>query len=145
MLYPEMLGDVLAFHDRLTACVPVPFSVSVVVVGCALLVKVSTALTAPDTCGLNVTVNGTLWPAGIVTGNERPPTLNTELFEIAAVTVTLAPLALRVPEAVPLPPITIVPRFRVLGATLSCPTAEVPAPDSPIVSVGFDALEVTVT
>ena len=37
MLYPEMLGEVLALHDRLTACVgaavPVPVVAAVVVEG----------------------------------------------------------------------------------------------------------------
>jgi hypothetical protein len=56
-----MFYDVLAFHDRFTVCVgagvAVPVSVSVVVAGLALLVKVSVPLAAPDTCGLKVTVN----------------------------------------------------------------------------------------
>ena len=52
MLYPAMLDDVLAFHDKATECVdvelvPVPVRFSVVVVGWALLVKVRVALTAP--------------------------------------------------------------------------------------------------
>ena len=55
--------------------------------------NVSVAVTAPAVVGLNVTVNGTLCPAGMVTGSDSPPTLNTELFEVAAVTVTLAPLS----------------------------------------------------
>ena len=58
-----------------------------------MLVNVSVALAAPETCGLKVTVNEALWPAGMVTGRGRPPRLNTELFELAAVTVTFAPLA----------------------------------------------------
>ena len=102
MLYPAMLGEVLAFHDRLTlwvgAGVPVPVDKSVVVEGCALLVNVRVALSAPATSGLKVTVNGTLCPAGIVTGRDRPPITNSELFVLAAVTVTLTPLAFRLPE-----------------------------------------------
>jgi hypothetical protein len=109
-----------------------------------LLVKVSVALAAPDTCGLKVTVKEALWPAGMVTGSERPPTLNTELFELAAVTVTFAPLAVRLPDAVPLVPTTTLPRPSVVGVTVSCPAAEVPVPDSGIVSVGLDAFEVMV-
>jgi len=110
-----------------------------------LLVKVSAALVAPETCGLNVTENEVLWPAGIVTGSERPPTLKTELFELAAVTVTLAPLAVRLPDAVPLFPSTTLPKSRVVGVTLSCPVAAAPIPDSGIVRVGLDPFEVTVT
>src|SRR5208337_1309176 len=101
-----MFGDVLASHDKLTvwvgADVPVPVSASVVVEGWTLLVKVSVALAASVVSGLKVTVKGTLWPAGMVTGSDSPPTLNTESFVLAAVTVTLAPLALKLPDAVPL-------------------------------------------
>lgn len=108
MLYPLMFGDVLAFHDRFTLCVdaavPVPVTVSVVVEGCALLVNVSVPLTDPVVEGLKVTVNVALFPARIVTGRDKPLILNTELFELAAVTVTFAPLAVKVPEAVPLDP-----------------------------------------
>ena len=67
----------------------------------------------------------------IVAGNERPPTLNTELFEVAAETVTLPPLAVRVPDAVPLVPTTTLPRASVAGVTASCPfvgVVDVPAP-----------------
>jgi hypothetical protein len=140
---------VLAFQVRLTECVgagvPVPVSVSVVVDGWALLVNVNVALTAPVTLGLNVTVNGTLWPTVIVTGSDNPPTLNTELFVLAAVTVTLAPLAVRLPDPVPLVPTTTLPMPRVPGATVSWPAAEVPVPDSGIVKVGLDAVDVIVT
>ena len=56
MLYPVTPDDVLAFHDKLTlwtgAAVPVPFAVSVVVEGWALLVKVKVAESAPATIGL---------------------------------------------------------------------------------------------
>lgn len=107
--------------------------------------KVSEALTVPETCGLKVTINDALWPAGMVTGSGRPPTLNTELFELAAVTVTFAPLAVRLPDAVPLVPTTTLPRPSVVGVTVSCPGAAVPVPDSGIVSVGLDAFEVIVT
>jgi hypothetical protein len=109
-----------------------------------LLIKASVPLAAPDTCGLKVTVNDVLWPAGMVTGSERPPRLNTELFELAAVTVTFAPLAVRLPDAVPLVPTTTLPRPRVVEATVSCPAAAVPVPDIGIVSVGLDAVEVMV-
>lgn len=110
-----------------------------------MLVKVSVALAAPETCGLKVTVKEVLWPAGMVTGSARPPTLNTELFELTAVTVTFAPVAVRLPDAVPLVPTTTLPRPRVVGVTVSCPGAAVPVPDSGIVSVGLDAFEAMVT
>lgn len=110
-----------------------------------MLVKVTEPLAAPETCGLNVTVNEALWPAGMVRGNERPPKLNTELFELAAVIVTFAPLAVRLPDATPLVPTTTLPRPSVVGLTVSVPAAAVPVPDSGIVSVGLDAFEVMLT
>jgi len=71
--------------------VPLPVTTSVVVEGWALLVNVSVALAAPVTAGLNVTLNGTLCPGGIVSGNKIPPSVNVLLFEVAPVTVMLAP------------------------------------------------------
>src|SRR5947208_2445847 len=103
------------------------------------------ALTAPATWGLNVTVKDALWPAGIVAGNENPPTLNTELFELTALTVTVAPLAVKLPEAVPLFPTTAMLRLMVVGWSVSCAAGVVPVPVSGIVRVGFEALESTLT
>src|SRR5271165_2817568 len=144
-----MFDDVLALHDRFTECVgagvPVPVSVSIVVDGLALLVNVSEALAEPVVCGLKVTVKGALWPAGMVTGSDNPPTLNAELFVLAPVKVTLAPLAVILPDPLPLVPTTTLPRARLVGDTVSCPAAAVPVPDSAMVSVGFDASEVMVT
>jgi hypothetical protein len=64
MLYPVTPVVVLAFHDKSTLCVtaavPVPVRFSVVVVCCALLVKVSVAVAAPVVCGLKVTVKEAL-------------------------------------------------------------------------------------
>jgi hypothetical protein len=108
-----------------------------------LLAKVSVALAAPDAWGLKVTVKEALWPAGMVTGSERPPMLNAELLELAPVTVTLVPLAVRLPDAVPLVPTTTLPKPRVVGVIVSCPAAAVPVPDNGIVSVGLVAFEVT--
>lgn len=110
-----------------------------------MLVKVSVALAAPVTCGLNVTVNGALWPAGMVTGSESPLTLKTELFEFAAVTVTLEPLAFKLPEAVPLVPTTTLPTPNVVGVAVSWPAAPTPVPESGMVNVGLEAFEVIVT
>ncbi len=122
---------------------PVPVSDSVVVEGCALLVKVSVALAAPVTAGLKVTVKETLCPAAMVTGSDSPPTVKTELFVLAPVTVTLAPLAVNVPDELPLVPTTTLPRFIVVGVTDSCPVAAVPVPDNGIVRFGFEASDVT--
>jgi hypothetical protein len=148
-LYPAMFDDVLAFHESATECVaaatPVPVSDSVVVVGCALLVNVNVAPAEPATVGLNVIVNEALWPAGIVCGSENPPIVNTELFVLAPVTVTLAPLAVRVPLAVPLEPTVTSPNASEPGETVNCPTAAVtPVPDTGNVKLGLLAFDVTV-
>lgn len=109
-----------------------------------MLVNVSVALAPPDVCGAKVTVNEALWPAGIVAGRDSPLRLNAELFELTAVTVTFAPLAVRLPDAVPLVPTTTLPRARVVGVTVSCPVAAVPVPETGIVREGLDAVDVMV-
>ena len=111
-----------------TAAVPVPVSVPVELDGWPLLVTVSVALADPTAVGLNVIVKGTLCPAGIVTGSDSPLIVKAELFVLAAVTVTLAPLAFKLPEAVPLEPSTTLPTANVEGETLSCPATAVPVP-----------------
>ena len=131
-----------------TGAVPVPVSDSVVVVLCALLVKDNAELTDPVAVGLNVTVKGTLCPAGTVIGSDRPLTLNAELLVLAAVMVTLAPVALRLPDAVPLFPTTTLPTFSVDGVTESCPLgagAVVPVPLTGILSHELEAVLLTVT
>jgi hypothetical protein len=145
-----MFPDVLPVHVRFTECtgagVPVPVSASVVGEPVALLVTVNVALTAPAAVGVNVTVKGTLCPAAIVTGSDKPLTVKTELFALAPVTVTLAPLALRLPDAVPLSPTTTLPRASVAGLTESCPElAAIPVPVSDSAVVPGVALLVKVS
>lgn len=148
-MYPEMFEEVLAFHDKLTlwtgAAVAVPVAVSVVVEGTALLVNVRVALSVPATSGLKVTVNDALFPAGTVTGRDKPLIVKRELLVLAAVTVTFAPLALRLPVAVPLVPATTLPIAMGTGVAVSCPAEADPVPARGIVSVGLDPFEVTVT
>ena len=143
------MEDVLAIHDRLTLCVaaaaPVPVRDSVLVVGDALLVTVRVPLAVPDVVGLNVIVNETLVPGAMVTGSDSPPMLKTELLVVAAVTVTLAPLAVNWPVAEPLFPTVTLPKLRVDGVIASVPTAVVPVPERETVKVGFDALDAIVT
>ena len=67
------------------------------------------------------------------------------MLELAPVTVTFAPVAVRVPEAVLLVPTTTLPTATGAGETLSCPAADVPFPLTAIVSVGLDPFDVTVT
>ena len=144
-----MPDDVLPFHDRFTvwvgAGVPDPVRPSVVVEGWPLLATVRLAFAVPDVRGLNVMENEVLWPAGIVTGKLNPPIVNTELFVLAAVTVTFAPLAVNVPDALLLLPTTALPRLSVPGLTASCPTEVVPVPDRERLKLGFVASEVMVT
>jgi hypothetical protein len=87
----------------------------------ALLVKARVALADPAAVGANFTVKGTLCPAAMVTGKVRPLRVNAELFMLSAVTLTLAPLALNDPDAVPLLPTATLPRLSVDGETANCP------------------------
>jgi hypothetical protein len=107
---------------------------------------VNVALALPAASGLKVIVKGALCPAGIVTGKESPLTVKAELLVVAAVTVTLAPVANKLPDAVPLSLTVTLPRFSVVGLTDNCPACgDAPVPESGIVSAGFGAFEVTVT
>ena len=99
---------------------PVPVRASVMLDGVASLAKVSVPLAAPAACGLNVTVKAALWPAGTVRGKEIPLRTNRELLLLAEVTVTSAPVAVRLAVAVPLAPTAMLPRFRVAGVTANC-------------------------
>src|ERR1700746_4032720 len=110
-----MFDDVLAFQDRLTLCigagVPDPANDAVVAEGCALLVKVSVPMAVPEAVGANVIVNEVLLPAAIVAGRERPFIVKAELFVLAALIVTLAPLAVRVPVVEALFPTITLPKL----------------------------------
>ena len=119
--------------------------VPVVGVICALLVNVKVALSAPATKGLYVTVKGALVPAATIPGSDKPLITKRELLELAPVTVTFAPVAVRVPEADPLVPTTTLPTATGAGDTLSCPAADAPFPLTATVSVGLDPFDVTVT
>ena len=91
-------------------------------------------------------VNGTLCPAGIVTGSDNPLIVNAELVILVAETVTLAPLADRLPDPVPVPPLTTLPMTSVEGEMLSCPATAVAGPGCSVpVEVGGWPLLVTVS
>src|ERR1017187_9065330 len=80
----------------------------------------------------------------MVTGRLRPPTLNTlESVDVAALMVTLAPEAVSIPGALALSPTMTLPKFKVVGVTLSVPTAVTPDPDNGTDTV--EALDVIVT
>jgi uncharacterized membrane protein (UPF0136 family) len=118
-----------------TGAVPVPVRDSLVVEVCALLVNDNVALSDPVAVGLNVTVKGTFWPAATVMGRDKPFTLNAALLVVAAVMVTLAPLALRLPDPLPLAPTTMLPIFSVDGVTESCPMAAEALPPVPLTGI----------
>ena len=103
--------------------------------------KVSVAVSAPAVVGLNVTVKATFAPTGIVAGKDKPLIVNAGLLLVAAVMVTIEPAAVRLPEAVPLPPTDTLPTFSVAGLTESCPgwAVATPFPVSDSVEVAFDA------
>jgi hypothetical protein len=127
--------------------VPVPVRPATVGAFDALLANEAAADAAPVAPGVNVTVNATGWLGVTVTGNEIPLIENSEGFvppKATEDTVTLAPLAVRVPLAVPLEPVTTLPTATVMGLTLKVPgVAAVPVPLNATVRPGFDAFDVT--
>ena len=81
----------------------------------------------------------------MITGSDKPPIAKRELLEVAAVTVTFAPLAVRVPEPVPLAPTATLPTPTGVGVALSTPGEVDPVPAREMVKVGLDPFDVTVT
>jgi len=113
----------------------------------ALLANDALVDAVPLEVGVNVTVYGTLWLVGMVTGNERPLIANSEPVTVTEETVTLAVAAASCPIVVPLVPTTTLPgTVTVVGFAVSVPTlAGTTVPLSGINRLGFDASEVTVT
>jgi hypothetical protein len=134
---------VLALHDRSTVCwmvAPEPLAVSDAEV--ELLVKNETFAEAVAVeVGANVTVNGRFWPAASVTGNVNPPRVNAELLELLEDTVTLPPLAVKVPDWVCVVPIVMLPKLMEPGVTPNVPLDVVPLPVRDTPTFGSDALE----
>ena len=81
----------------------------------------SVAVREPVAVGRNATEKGTVCPAAIVAGSERPVSVKAELLELAALMVTLAPVALRLPDAVAVPPTVTLPRLSTVGVAESWP------------------------
>src|SRR6266404_1959517 len=144
MLYPITPGDWLAVQDRSTLCDwgawPVPVSVSTVGEFDALLKKVRLALVAPLAFGVKVTVKEADCPAAIVFGNVIPESTNSLLLLLPEVTVTEAPVAVRLPLREALALTTTLPKLSVPGETDSCPAAA-PVPDRAMLRVELDASE----
>src|ERR1700691_2061768 len=91
-----MLGESLAVQESWTvcACVPVPFTPRTVGELEASLLNEAVPDVAPGDWGAKVTVNWALWPAGMVTGNDNPLTVNCALLTLTEDTVTVAPEAI---------------------------------------------------
>ena len=127
-----MTADALSFHERTTSCrgaaVPVPETTSLTAVPEAELVNEIVPDAPPLACGVKFTLNGTLFPAATVIGNEIPLRLNSALLRVADFTVTLVPFALRVAGVDSVAPTTTFPKFKVAGVTLNWP-AEAPVPE----------------
>ncbi len=137
---------VLATQDNWTVCtgaaVPVPIIVCTVGEFDALLENDRDADVAPLDCGVNVTVKVADCPAGIVAGSEIPESANSLLLRLADVTVTDAPVAVRLPLSDELNPTTTLPKLRLVGETANVPAA-VPVPESAILSGELDAFDTT--
>jgi hypothetical protein len=106
----------------------------------ALLRKVRLALVAPLALGVKVTVKVADWPAAIVFGRVIPESTNSLLLLLPELTVTDAPVAVRLPgSGTPTPTVTL-PKLSVDGETESWPGA-VPVPVIPMLRVEFEASE----
>jgi hypothetical protein len=81
----------------------------------------------------------------MITGSDKPLMEKCELFVVATVTVTFAPAALRVPEAVPLAPATTLPIATGIGAAVKVAVTLVPVPETGMDKLGFEPFDVTVT
>src|SRR5579862_4059110 len=115
MLYPIMLLEVLAVHDNATLWVaggtPVPVRDSTVGEFEASLVKNTFPDATPFPAGVKVIVNCTCCPAGMVTGSDNPLKANADPVTLSEDTVTLLPVALRVPVICKLDPTVTLPKF----------------------------------
>jgi anti-sigma factor RsiW len=143
MLYPTT-SDPLAFHVSVTRCwlplIPLPVTFSVVGELAALLLNEILPEAVPLLCGVNRAEKETRWPAGIVKGKRNPVTVNSELEVVADETVTLVPLAARLPPTLLLVPTVTLPKLRVEAPKLSLP-AEPPVPQRAMGIFRFGALE----
>src|SRR3984885_3506655 len=145
-----MSDELLASQVNETVCVGAavaePVAVSVVAATCALLVNVRVELSAAlATTGLYVTVNGTLCPAVMTFGSDKPLIVNSELLLLAAGMVTFAPVAVRLPVAVPLVPVNTFPTATGVGLTPNCPATVDPVPVREMTREGLEPFDVTVT
>src|SRR6266850_6493437 len=106
----------------------------------APLVRVSLADAVPGTFGINLTVAATLCPAGIVTGNTKPGSVNSELFTCAEEMVT-GPLTAESVSCRLAGEFTVtLPKLRLEGVTPSVTAfTATPVPQTFMTSFGFFA------
>lgn len=106
----------------------------------AVLVNVKLLLALPGALGVKVTVKDTDWPAGIVTGSVIPESANSLLLRVAELTVTDAPVAVRLALRPELVPSATVPKLRLFSESDSWGVV-VPVPVSAIFRFESEALE----
>ena len=106
----------------------------------AVLVNVRVAGEAPEALGVKVTVKGTDWPSATVAGSAMPDSAYSALLLLAAETVTVPPLALRLAVREELVPTATLPKFSFVGATDNWPCV-IPTPESEIFNGELDASE----
>src|SRR6266496_457097 len=145
MLYPETL-EVLAVQFRSTKCcgaaAPEPVRLSVRGDPAALVTNDTVADAEPAACGVKVRVNAAVCPAAMVRGNAGPVRVNSALLTEAELTITLAPVALRVAVMDLLCPTVTLPKPKLVGLTPNVPTA-VAVPDKLIAGRVLEASEAT--
>jgi len=111
----------LGLQERSTLCsgdrTPLPVIDSTVGEFEAVLKKEMLAVSVPLAWGVKVKANDAVWPAASVNGNDTPLRVNSELLDVAEETVTLEPVALRVPVKLVLAPTTMLPKSKVVGVT----------------------------
>jgi hypothetical protein len=120
--------------------VPEPLTAIAAGVFEALLAKVRVPEAAPEADGVKVAVNEAVLPALIVNGSVTPLTENSELVVPIEDTVTLAPVAVSVPDWLWFKPTTTFPKFMVVGVTANWPGVA-PAPERLTDSEGFEPFE----
>ena len=81
----------------------------------ASLAKLIWPVGLPAMMGANITVNGALWPAVRVSGNVRPCSVKTLLVTVTEDTFTVPPVAVIVPDRVPVSPRRTLPKTREAG------------------------------
>src|ERR1043166_1972542 len=96
----------------------------------ALLTKETFPVLGPAVWGANVTVKGTLCPAGTVAGKVIPESENPAPFQLAEETVMLVLPAVSDPDWVALLPTPTLPKLMLAGVSPSCPAARKVIPES---------------